>query len=359
MNPTMPPLDMASFHPETMKAWLYSDATGGLEKNMYLDLSAPAPPAPQGNEVLVRVLSAALNPVDHKFPEAGMAARMLIGTPASPGTDLCGRVVATGPLAKHFKEGQLVFGGYPRAVQRGSLAEYLTIAADRIATVPSGVAVDHAAAVSLAGLTAYQSLEGYVKAGEKVLINGGSGGVGIFAIQIAKQMGCHVTTTCSTRNMELCYRLGADEVVDYTVEPDLVAKMRQRGVVFDCILDLVGLPSTLYYQCHRFLKADGAFLQVGVPDMMTVVGRFMWPSFLGGGQRKFVMVIVKNDPRQLAQLGDWLSDGTIQVQLDSVFEFEDAVKAFEKLRLGRARGKIVVHVNDPHALGMESFGIGL
>ncbi|OQD76611.1 hypothetical protein PENDEC_c004G02322 [Penicillium decumbens] len=355
----MPPLDSASFHPEVMRAWLYSSTSGDLEKNLHLDASARAPPAPQGNEVLVRVLSAALNPVDYKFPEIGLPARMVIGMPASPGLDFCGHVVATGPLAQHFKEGQLVYGCPTRLGQFGSLGEYLNISADNIAVVPDGVAVDHAAAVPVAGLTAYQSLEGHVKAGENVFINGGSGGCGVFAIQIAKQRGCRVTTTCSTRNMELCLRLGADEVIDYTAEADIVAKLRQRKVVFDCIVDHIGLPSTLYYQCHHFLKENGVFVQVGASSLTTFIGRIGWPSFLGGGQRKYKIVMVKNNQRQLVQLGEWLQDGTIQIQLDSVYEFHDAKKAFEKLRSGRARGKIVVHVSDPHDQSMESFGIGL
>ncbi|KAJ5826101.1 hypothetical protein N7474_003239 [Penicillium riverlandense] len=347
----MPPLDMSAYHPESMKAWLYSSTAHGLEKNLHLDVRARAPPTPQGNEVLVRVLSAALNPVDYKLPEIGLPARMVIGMPATPGMDFCGRVAAT--------VGQLVFGCPARPMQFGSLAEYLSIPADKIALVPDGAAVDHAAGVPVAGQTAYQSLKGHVKAGDKVFINGGSGGCGVLAIQIAKQMGCHVTTTCSTRNMELCFRLGADEVIDYTAETDLVATLVQRKVVFDCILDHIGLPLALYYQCHHFLKEEGAFVQVGASDVMTFVGRVGWPSFLGGGRRKYVVVMVKNNQRQLVQLGEWLATGAIQMQLDSVYEFRDAGKAFEKLRSGRARGKIVVHVSDPNEQSMESLGIGL
>ncbi|CAG8360455.1 unnamed protein product [Penicillium salamii] len=359
MNPAMPPMDVASFQPESMQAWLYSGTSGGLENNLNFNPSARAPPAPKGNEVIVKVLSAALNPVDYKFPEMGLAARMLMTLPASPGMDFCGRVVATGPLAKHFKEDQLVHGCPARPVQFGSLGEYLIIGADRIGLVPDGVSVDHAAALSLAGLTAYQSLEGHLKAGEKVLINGASGGCGVFAVQISKQLGCHVTTICSTRNVELCLRMGADEVIDYTAHEDLVAKLQDRKVSFDCIVDNVGLPSELYYQSHHFLKEDGAFVQVGASTLMTFLGRMGWPSFLGGGQRKFVPVMTKMDHKQLAQLGEWVSEGKIQIQLDSVFEFHETPKAFERLRSGRARGKIVVHVSDPNNQSMESFGIGL
>lgn len=359
MNPTIPGLDMASFHPETMQAWLYTNTTGGMEKNLQLDTSARTPPPPKGNEILVKVISAALNPTDYKLPELGFPFRMLIGTPATPGMDFCGRVVSTGPLAKHLKEDTLVYGCSSRPVQFGSAAEYIVISSDSVSTVPDGVSADHAAAMGVAGQTAYQSLEGYVKAGDKVLINGGSGGCGVFAIQIAKAMGCHVTTTCSTRNMELCLRLGADAVIDYTAEEDLVAKLQQSGVAFDHIVDHVGLPDNLYYQCHLFSKDEATFVQVGASSMLTFVARIGWPSFLGGGRRKYVALATKVDQKRLAQLGEWVADGAITMQLDSVFEFCDAVKAYERLRSGRSRGKIVLHVSDPSARNMEPFGIGL
>lgn len=360
MDSQMPPADMASYHPEAMKAWLYSSAFGGLEKNLYLDESARVPPAPKGAEVLVRVLSAALNPVDFKLPETALLlARLVTGSPASPGMDFCGRVVATGPLAGHLKEGQLVFGNPAQPPQFGSLGDYLTITVDKLALVPDGVSVDYAAAIPVTGQTAYQSLEGYVKSGDKVFINGGSGGCGVFAIQIAKQMGCHVTTTCSTRNVELCFRLGVDEVINYTTETDLVTTLRQRGVIFDHIIDHIGLPSDLYYQCHHFLKEDGVFLQVGASTFTTFAARLVWPSILGGGKRKYTIAMVKPNQKHLQQLADWVSSGEITIQIDSTYEFADVVKAYEKLKSGRARGKIVVHVNDVHEQNMEPFGIGL
>jgi len=100
-------------------------------------------------------------------------------------------------------------------------------------------------------------------------------------------------------------------------------------------------------------------VQVGASTMMTFLGRLGWPSFLGGGQRKYVVAMMKNDQRQLVQLGEWLAEGKIQIQLDSVYELHDTEKAFQKLRSGRARGKIIVHVSDPNNQSMESFGIGL
>lgn len=352
-------METASFQPENMKAWLYSSTTGGLQKNLHINPLARAPPAPQGRELMVEVISAALNPADLKLPELGFPMRMFIGMPATPGMDFCGRVVATGPLAQHWKQGQLVFGCSARPVKFGSLAEYLLTTTENIALVPAGVKEDHAAALGVAGQTAYQSLQPHVKSGDRVLINGGSGGCGVFAIQIAKQMGCKVTATCSTKNMELCLRVGADEVIDYTAEEDLVGTLVQRGVAFDCIVDHVGLPSALYYQCHHFLKEDGAFVQVGAVAFTTIALRALWPTFLGGGRRKYVIVGFKPDRKQLEQLGEWLEDGTIQVQLDSVHEFNDAVQAFDRLRSGHARGKIVVHVGSSRDPSIEAFGIGL
>ncbi|KAF7523853.1 hypothetical protein PCG10_006381 [Penicillium crustosum] len=342
---------MASAQPTQMKAWLYSSTTNGLEKNLYFDASARAPPAVHGNNVLVQVLSASLNPADYKVPEMGLvglvAQKFVIGTPASPGMDFCGRVVVSGDDATEFLPGQLVYGCLSQPGQFGSLGEYLVASASLLAHVPEGVEVDHAACIGIAGQTAYQSLAGYVSAGDKVFINGGSGGCGIFAIQIAKEMGCHVTTTCSTKNVEFVRGLGADEVIDYSVEEDLIATLRNRGVVFDHIVDHIGYPAPMYRESHHFLAAGKTFVQVGASGVGTFVDRLIWPSFLGGGKRKYVVFFFKNTREDLVKMGEWVQKGAVKIQLDTAYEFEDAVKAFEKLRSVRARGKIVVHVAKP------------
>ncbi|KAJ5105783.1 Polyketide synthase enoylreductase [Penicillium alfredii] len=335
---------MATSQPSTMKSWLYSSTTNGLEKNLHLDESARTPPSPRAEEVLIEVLSASLNPADFKVPEMGIVARTVIGMPAAPGMDFCGRVAATGTRVRDLAPGQLVFGSLDRPSQFGSLGQYLIHPARMLARVPDGVAVDDAAAVGIAGQTAYQSLAGYVSANDKVFINAGSGGCGVFAIQIAKVMGCHVTTTCSTRNVELCRALGADEVIDYTAEEDLVATLRNRGTVFDHILDHIGAPAALYRESHHFLRPGGAFVQVGASSFMTFAERLVRPGILGGGKRKYVIFFYRNTREDLVQLGEWLQSGAVKVQVDTAYEFEDAVQAFEKLRSGRTRGKIVVHV---------------
>lgn len=329
-----------------MKAWLYNTTTSGLEKNLYFDASARVPPAPRNDEVLVQVISSALNPADFKVPEMGAHARhLVIGMPASPGMDFCGRVVTAGPDAD-FEPGQLVYGCHSMPMKFGALAEYLSISGSLIAAVPEGVSVDDAAGLGIAGQSAYQALLGYVKKGDKVFVNGGSGGCGLFAIQIAKNIGCFVAVTCSTRNVELCRGLGADEVIDYTAV-DVVGTLREKGVVYDHVLDHIGLPSELYFQCHHFLRSGGVFVQVGASAMTTFVGRTAWPSFLGGGRRKYVIFFFKNTQEHIVKLGELVQKGALKVQFDSKYEFEDVVKAFDKLRSGRARGKVLVHVAKP------------
>ncbi|KAJ5776201.1 uncharacterized protein N7511_001212 [Penicillium nucicola] len=329
----------------TMKAWLYSDTTNGLENNLTFTPDARTPPALHNDDVLITVLSASLNPADYKLPELGLLARKLvIGTPASPGMDFCGRVVATGPDATDFAAGQLVYGNLGKPCQFGSLAELIVAPASFLVHLPDGVEVDHAATLGVTGQTAYQSLKGYVGAGDKVFINGGSGGCGIFAIQIAKVMGCHVTTTCSTKNVEFCRGLGADEIIDYSVEEDLVAGLCGRGVVFDHIVDHIGFPAALYRQSDRFLAPGKTFVQVGAPGVGTFAERMLLPGFLGGGKRKYVIFVTKNNKEDLVQLGEWVQKGDVKVQLDTAYELEDVVKAFKQLKSGRARGKIVVHV---------------
>ncbi|KAJ5093727.1 hypothetical protein N7456_009588 [Penicillium angulare] len=337
---------MTDSAPTTMKAWLYNTAAGGLAKNLYLDNSARAPPSPAPNDVLVQVLTASLNPADYKVPTwvFGFAAQFVIGLPASPGMDFCGRIIATGSQVTQCSAGQLVFGCHSRPMKYGSFAEYLSISADLVAAVPEGVRPDAAGAIGIAGQSAYQSLNGYVKEGDKVLIVGGSGGCGLFAIQIAKSIGCHVTTTCSTRNVKLCQSLGADEVIDYTAVQDVAGTLREQGVVFDHIVDHVGLPKDLYYNCHHFLKEDGVFLQVGSLSKSIYPGRIGWPSLLGGGQRKFRLFFFANTQAHVAAIGEMLQKETLKVNIDSEYEFEDAIKAFDKLASDRTRGKVLIRV---------------
>ncbi|KAA8644540.1 NAD(P)-dependent alcohol dehydrogenase [Aspergillus tanneri] len=328
-----------------MRAWMYHRVTGPLEKSLTLELSARSPLTLRPDQLLIQIISASINPADFKVPEMGIVSRAIVAPPATPGMDFCGRVVTTGPSVKIFQPGQLVYGSTAVPVQFGSLGEYMTVAEKNLAPLPEGVEVDHAATLGVAGLTAYQATVPYVTAGDRVFINGGSGGCGIFAIQFAKLLGCHVTTTCSTRNVEFCEQLGADEVIDYTAQ-DVMAVLKEKGQVFAHVIDHIGSPATLYQYCDAFLLPGKVFVQVGAASFLTFANRLVRPSFLGGGKRKYDILLCKMRQDELAQIGQWVQERKVKVIVDSVFEFEEVIQAFEKLRTGRTRGKIVIHVSE-------------
>merc|ERR1712187_428893 len=215
----------------------------------------------------------------------GPVSKVMITTPASPGMDFAGRVITTGPQVSGFKAGQLVYGTIGMPGQFGTLGEYIVVGTGNVVALPEGVDPDQAATVGVAAQTAYQSLVPYVSKGDRVFINGGSGGCGIFAIQFAKVVGCHVTTTCSSRNLQFCKDLGADEVIDYTAE-DVIGVLKGQGQVYDHVIDHIGLPENLYSESNSFLRPRKAFVQVGAASMSIFANRLVWPGFLGGGKRK-------------------------------------------------------------------------
>ena len=335
--------------PSTMKAWQFSSTAGGIEANLKLSHKADPPPAKlSSDEVFVEVISMSLNPVDYKVAELPVVGRFAITKPASPGLDYCGRVIGTGS-AVDVKPGQIVFGRLDGPSKFGSLAECIVVKRAGAVLLPNGVDPDHAAAIGTAGLTAYQSIVPYVKAGDKVFINGGSGGTGTFGVQIAKAVGCHVTTSCSSQNIQLCKDLGADEVIDYK-STDLVKELRARAHGFALIVDNVGSPSRLYEDSHHYLKEGGRYVQVGVASSLSgffsLFTRSFWPSFLGGGKRPYSFILVVNKYDDFAQIAQWMKEGKVRAVIDTVFEFEEGNKSFDILKSGRARGKIVVRVTE-------------
>ncbi|KAI1496978.1 hypothetical protein F5X99DRAFT_398378 [Biscogniauxia marginata] len=223
--------------------------------------------------------------------------------------------------------------------------------------------MEEASCIGTAGLTAYQSIAPYVRpgAGDRVFINGGSGGTGTFGIQVAKALGCHVTASCSGPNVALCRSLGADAVIDYTRE-DVCAVLASSSSssssdpgsgarAFRLVVDNVGVsPPDLYSAADRFLDPEeGRFVQVGgeptLAGLRVAASRALLPAFLGGGRRRWEFIVTRNDAEDLAQLGRWVREGKLKPVVDEVFGFEDVPKAFEKLKTKRARGKIVVRVS--------------
>ncbi|KAI9734244.1 MAG: hypothetical protein M1834_002348 [Cirrosporium novae-zelandiae] len=338
----------------TMKAWQYTAISGGqLEKSINLTTSV-TPPALSSlcrGQVLIKVITAAINPVDYKIPELAFLRKLMITLPAIPGLDFCGRVVGTHPSSNDtLKEGQLVFGALNKAAKFGSLGQFIVISSDECAPLPEGIEPDHAAAAGIAALTAYQSYpRNIVKPGSKVFINGGSGGTGTFGIQFAKALGAEVTVTCSTGNIELCRSLGADEVLDYK-KIDILSELKNKGQVFDLAVDNAASPASLYERSGAFLKKGGKFMQVGVhlsfSGMGSAFSRPLRPAFLGGGNRAFHFVRVSSNRKDLREIGKLMAEGRVKAVIDEVFEFEDVPRAYEKLRAGHAKGKIVVHVTE-------------
>ena len=336
--------------PSTMKAWHFTATNGGLEKNLKFNDAASAPPSTKlsSEQVLVEVISMSLNPVDYKLPELPVVGRLVVTKPASPGIDYCGRVVSTGS-GVNLEPGQVVFGRLDAPTQFGTLGQYVIAPRAGAAPLPDGIDPDQAAALGTACITAYQSIIPNVKQDDRIFINGGSGGTGTFGIQIAKAIGCHVTTTCSTGNVQLCKDLGADEVIDYKTT-DVVRELKARGQAFALAVDNVGTPPELYEAADYYLKDGAKYVQVGAPmslgSLWTIISRMCWPTVLGGGKRAFEFVQVKNNLDHFAQIGQWMKAGKVKAVIDSVFELQDGPKAYEKLKEGRAKGKIIVHVTE-------------
>ncbi|KAL4949688.1 hypothetical protein BDW69DRAFT_173847 [Aspergillus filifer] len=344
-------------HPQIMQAWLYPSTFPNVLANLHHTKFARAPPPPSSpSQFLVKVHSTSLNPADCKVPEQStVLGKTLICTlPASPGLDFSGEIVAVHEdyAGDEFRVGMLVFGCLARPRQFGTTGEYILVEENDLAPLPEGVSVDDAACVGVAMRTAYQSLKNYIKPSnntdateipKKVFINGGSGGCGVFAIQFAKMMGFHVTTTCSTRNISLVKDLGADEVLDYTAT-DITSTLKSKGLIYDHVIDHIGLPQDLYAESHHFLKPGCTWVQVGSGSILTAFWRLLTPRWLGGGRRWFSALMMQNSKSDLVEIGEMLREGKVMVVVDSVHRFRGVKEAYEILGSGRARGKIIVRV---------------
>ncbi|KAJ6447013.1 reticulon-4-interacting protein 1 [Purpureocillium lavendulum] len=347
---------------EIMRAWHIS-SPGPFASVLALNTSAPRPSdaalasSPPGS-ILVQVLSAGLNPADHKIPEMGCLARLVLGFPKTPGMDLCGRVVAihqTGGTSGDVKPGDIVIGRLDPMKRPGSLQERVILKPDEYAALPESAAqipdtLRGAAGAPTAALTAYQSIHPYVKAGQHVFINGGSGGTGTFGIQIAKLLGCRVTTTCSTSKAELCKSLGADAIIDYT-KTDVKEELARLGPVFDLAVDNVGVsPPHLHTFSASFLRPEAALVLVGaevtLASVANMASALLRPGFLGGSKNKVVPFVTRNSHRDLAQIADWIGEGKLKTVVDSVYKFEEAPAAYEHVKKGSCAGKVIVQFHE-------------
>jgi len=334
---------MAANIPSTMRASQWT-TSGGIEKNLRLNSHAALPKNAKSlpaDHTLVQVLYTTPNPIDWKMADT---LPFIFSKPATPGLDFAGKVVTS--TLPHLKPGELVFGKTEPPVF-GTLGEYVVVGKQGVVPLPDDVPPKQAACVGVVGLTAYQCIAPFVKAGEKVFINGGSGGTGTFGIQVAKAIGCEVTTTCSGPNVDLCKSLGADKVIDYRSE-DVISTLKRSGTQYDLIVDNVFATPDLYWNCHHYLKPGARFITIAgspsIKDITAMLKVFLWPSFLGGGQRPFQFVMCKSNAEQYAQIAKWMEEGKVKAVIEQEFELQDAAKAFERLKSGRTRGKLVIKV---------------
>ncbi len=296
-------------------------------------------PTPADNQVLVKVHAASLNKADLFDLHPPLVIRMVMGggvlkpKDRSLGRDLSGKVELVGRAVTRFKPGDEVFGTGP-----GALSEYAVAREDRLTVKPPSASFEDCAAAPVAGVTALQGLrKGRIKAGQKVLVDGASGGVGTFALQIAKSSGTKVTAVCSAPNLDNARAMGADQVIDYSRED-----FTKSGQTYDLIAGVNGFHSVLVIR--RSLAPGGTFVLLGSHKALTgllqvsLLGRLA----LRSGKRICFMGVAKIIPEDLAALGELMGTGKMKPFIDRRYPLSEAAKAFQYLQEGHARGKVVV-----------------
>jgi NADPH:quinone reductase-like Zn-dependent oxidoreductase len=323
-----------------MKAIVYDKYT----KPELLELQEVDKPDPADDEVLVRIRAASVNPADRY---------MLTGTPYVArvesglfkpktnrlGVDFAGKVEAVGEKVTQFQPGDEVFGG-----RTGAFAEYVCVRESRaVVPKPANVTFEEAAAVAVAALTALQGLrdKGQFQPGQKVLINGASGGVGTFAVQIAKAFEADVTGVCSTRNVELVRSLGADQVVDYTKEDFTQSDQR-----YDLMLDIAG--SRSWSECKRVLNPQARLVVVGAPKGTRLLGPLSHIVRLRlaavGSSQKVVFFVAKVNKSDLEIVRELLEAGKVKPVIDRQYALGEIAEALSYVGAGHARAKVVITV---------------
>lgn len=307
-----------------------------------LQLIETEKPVPKDHQVLVRVYAAAANPLDwHRMrADPSLLVRLTEGftKPKDPklGADIAGRVEAVGQAVTQFKVGDAVFG----EIGSGGFAEYALAPQEALAYKPDNISFEEAAAVPVAGLTALQGLQqGDIQRRLRVLVNGASGGVGTFAVQIAKAFGAEVTGACSTRNLDLVRSIGASHVIDYTRED-----FSRQGQRYDLIYDAIGNCS--YFMLKRALKPDGQAVIAGFTTFGHLIRTMLLGAVLPDRQGRKIgsmgTATVKQD--DLLTLKELLAAGKIKSVIDKCYPLHETADAIRYLETKRARGKVVITV---------------
>jgi NADPH:quinone reductase-like Zn-dependent oxidoreductase len=319
-----------------------------------LELRDIDPPVVEDDGILVRVHAASVNPYDwHVLTGLPYVGRVRFGLRRPNvnglGADLAGQVEAVGNNVAQFRPGDEVYGevdgegpGHPM-LELGSFAEYVSVSEGSVVSKPANLTFEQAAAVPMAGMTALQALRdwGAVQPGQKVLINGASGGVGTFAVQIAASFGAEVTGVCSTRNVDMVRSIGAEQVIDYTQED-----FTQTGPRYDLILDLVGNRSLS--ECRRVLNPEGVYVaSFGQPDhrwlgpMAHLVGMTVLSPFVS---QKLVQRSMNRTNEDLVVLKELIEADRVTPVIDRTYPLAEVPEAIRYLDEGHARGKVVITV---------------
>ena len=299
-------------------------------------------PIPKDNEVLVKVRAASVNPLDwHYMRGTPYLVRALTGLRKPKdrrlGVDVAGQVEAVGKDVTQFKPGDAVFGAC-----RGAFAEYVCTSESALVTKPDNLTFEQAASVPVAAFTALQGLrdQGKIQPGQKVLINGAAGGMGTFAVQLAKSCGAEVTGVCSTRNVGMVRSIGADRVIDYTQED--FTKMGQR---YDLFLDCVGNHSLL--ACRRVLNPKGTYVPVGgtagrwmIGPLARAIATLVLSWFVSQKLVNFFLAKTKKD--DLALMVELMQAGKVTPVIDMSYSLSEVPEAIRYMEKGHARGKVVI-----------------
>ncbi|MFP3727988.1 NAD(P)-dependent alcohol dehydrogenase [Priestia filamentosa] len=306
-----------------------------------LELKKIKKPLPTENEILVKVHSASLNFGNLVLLKGKpFLARFAFGLTrprySIPGGDIAGKVEAVGKEVKLFQVGDEVFGDLS-GCGWGGFAEYVTVPEHALALKPANISFEEAAATPMAGVTALQGLrdKGKIKSGQKVLIYGASGGVGTFAVQIAKSFGVEVTGVCSTRNLEILHSIGADHIIDYTKED-----FTKNEKCYDLILGVNGSNSISAYK--RVLKPNGNFVHVGGSESQLFQALVLGPFISMTGSKKISNLLQRANQKDLNYIKELLDNGKVKPIIDKRYKLNEVTEAFKYFQEGHAQGKVVI-----------------
>ncbi|MFS0724151.1 NAD(P)-dependent alcohol dehydrogenase [Paenibacillus sp. 1P07SE] len=294
-------------------------------------------PRPSAGEVQIAVMASSVNPIDYKTRSGSIFFLSGFRFPKILGGDVAGRVLACGEGVQHLQPGDEVYGFSSAPTRGGAYAEVMCCAAERLAHKPAELSMSEAAAIPLAGLTAYQALhkEGELQPGMQVLVTGAAGGVGHYAVQLARAAGCKVTGVCHSRNRELAEELGCDEVMPYDRED-----FRERRGAYDLIVDAAGKFS--FAGCRRSLTDNGIYVStIPAPGIML---RHLWSRFSGGRRGRFVSAHANTADLEI--MSALIREGRLRAHIEHRFPLAEIAEAHRLSETERVRGKIIIEIGE-------------